>query len=424
MGLFSFVTGKRRAPYELVNIASPEFKARAYPFYARLRAEAPAYRITLPIGESPWLITRYDDVATVLKDERFAKDSANALTPEQVARQPWYRKVKFARSLQNNMLTQDEPNHARLRALVNKAFTARVVEEMRERIQRLTDDFLDAVQGRGRMDLIRDYALPLPLTIISEMLGIPAADRQRFHRLLNTALAAGQSTWALIKAVPVGFLLIRYLRKFIKERRANLQDDLVSALARAEEAGDRLSEGELLGMVGLLLVAGYETTFNLIGNGTLALLQHPDQMQRLRNEPGLVKPAVEELLRYSCPVEMATERYAREDVTIAGITIARGDIVNAVIASANRDERQFPNADKLDIAREPNKHLAFGLGAHFCVGAPLARLEGQIAINTLLRRLPDLRLDVSPEALRWRPGVLGRGLEALPVAFGRHRAKG
>ena len=191
-------------------------------------------------------------------------------------------------------------------------------------------------------------------------------------------------------------------------------------MAQAEEAGDKLSEDELMAMVFLLLAAGHETTVNLIGNGTLALLEHPDQMDKLRNDPALIKPAVEELLRYTSPVEMATERYAREDVTMAGVTIPRGEMVFAVIASANRDERQFAEPDTLDITREPNKHLAFGLGPHFCLGAPLARLEGQIAINTLLRRVPDMRLTVAPDVPRWRRGLLLRGLESLPVAFGNH----
>jgi cytochrome P450 PksS len=192
----------------------------------------------------------------------------------------------------------------------------------------------------------------------------------------------------------------------------------VSALVRAEEEGDRLSEAELQAMILLLLVAGHETTVNLIGNGTLALLEHPDQLERLRNDPSLIRPAVEELLRYASPLEMATERYAREDVAVAGVTIPRGEMVFAVIASANRDERRFPRPDELDLAREPNMHLTFGLGAHYCLGAPLARLEGQIAINTLLRRATGLRLAVEPEAVRWRRGMLLRGLESLPVAFG------
>jgi cytochrome P450 PksS len=422
MGLFSLLARMGRPPRDPLNIAGPEFKANPYPFYARLRAEAPVYRMTLPTGEAAWLITRYDDVASVLKDERFVKDTANALTPEQAAGQRWFRKA--FKALKRNMLDLDPPDHTRLRALVNKTFTPRLIERMRDRIQALTDHLLDRVRGRGHADLIRDYALPVPTTVIAEMLGVPVADRHQFHRRSNAIVSAAASTWRMATAVPNAWALLRYIRKLIKTRRADPRDDLVSALARAEEAGDTLSEDELVAMVFLLLVAGHETTVNLIGNGTLALLQHPDQLEKLRNDPTLIKSAVEELLRYGNPVDMATERYAREDVTIAGVTIPRGDMVHAVIASANRDERQFLNPDVLDLTREPNKHLAFGLGAHFCLGAPLARLEGQIAINTLLRRVPDLRLAVASGVLRWRRGLVVRGLEALPVTFGQHGGQG
>ncbi len=419
MSWSSRLTGMRRSsPHDSINIASQEFKANPYPFYARLRAETPVCRIALPPYGRPaaWLITRYDDVAAVLKDERFVKNTKNALTPVQAGRLPWFH--KFFDSRTRNLLSQDPPDHTRLRALVNKAFTPRIVEGMRERIQRLADDLLNAVQAGGRMDLIHEYAQPLAITIISELVGVPMADRPQFHRWSRPVLGAARSAWALLKAGPSAMLLVRYFRKLIERRRADPQDDLLSALARTEEAGDTLSIDELVNMVMILLVAGYDTTVNLIGSGTLALLEHPDQLEKLRNDPTVIKPAVEELLRYANPLSMATDRYAREAVTIAGVSIPRGARVYAVIGSANRDDRQFPNPDVLDVTREPNKHLAFGLGAHFCVGAPLARLEGQIAIWTLLRRLPGLRLDVAPEALRWRPELLLRGLESLPVAFG------
>jgi cytochrome P450 PksS len=219
----------------------------------------------------------------------------------------------------------------------------------------------------------------------------------------------------MFQAIPPAWLMLRYLRKLAEARRAAPRDDLVSALTQAEDGGQRLSADELLAMIVLLLVAGHETTVNLIGNGTLALLQHPDQLARLRADPALIRPAVEELLRYASPAETATERYAREDVTVAGAPIPRGGLALAVIASANRDERQFADPDKLDLTREPNRHLAFGLGAHFCLGAALARMEGQIAVAALLRRAPRLRLAVAPTALRWRPGLVLRGLKALPV---------
>jgi cytochrome P450 PksS len=404
-----------------VNIAAPEFKANAYPFYARLRAAEPVCRVTLPTRENAWLITRYDDVALVLKDERFAKDPANAMTPPQLARRPWFRKV--FRALNRNILERDAPDHPRLRTLVNKAFTPRLIEPMRPRVAELADSLLDKVQARGRMDLIRDYALPVPTTIIAAMLGVPAKDRHRFHRWSNALMAAAVSPWGMWNALPNAWALLRYIGKVVKQRRASPAADLISALVRVEEAGDALSQEELVAMVFLLLVAGHETTVNLIGNGTLALLEHPEQMARLRDNPALIEPAVEEFLRYSSPVEIATDRYAREDVTIGGVTIPRGETVLAVLASANRDERQFSNPDSLDISRDPNKHLAFGLGPHFCLGAPLARLEGQIAIATLLRRFPELRSTVPPDRLRWRSGLLLRGVESLPVGFcDRHRS--
>lgn len=407
-----------------VNIVSADFKANPYPFYARLRAEAPVYQVNLPnniwVKQPAWLITRYDDVALVLKDPRFAKDKRNALTPEQMGRLPWM--PSMFKPLERNMLDQDEPDHKRLRSLVHQAFTPPLIEQMRTRIQTLADELLDSVQNQGGMDVIRDYALLIPTTIIAEMLGVPVADRRKFSRWSNTAISATASKLGMVAMIPSLMALMRYIRTLIKARRANPQDDLISALVQAEEAGDQLSEDELVAMVFLLLLAGHETTVNLIGNGTLALLQHPDQMIRLRNDPTLIKSAVEELLRYGSPVETATERFAREDVTIAGVTIPRGSLVFAVIASANRDERQFANPDTLDIAREPNKHLAFGLGIHYCLGAPLARLEGQIAVNTLLRRIPDMQLIGSPEALRWRPGLMLRGLKALPVTFAAQRA--
>jgi cytochrome P450 PksS len=271
------------------------------------------------------------------------------------------------------------------------------------------------------MDLIRDYALPIPTTIIAEMLGVPDSDRRRFHRWSRSIVSAAPSGWGMIKAIPSAMAFLRYIRRLLASRRAQPRDDLVTALVQAEEAGEHLSGDELVAMVFLLLVAGHETTVNLIGNGTLALLMNPAQAERLRGDSTLLKSAVEELLRYDSPLETATERFAREDVSIAGVTIPRGGLVYAALASANRDERQFPNPDVLDISREPNRHLSFGLGPHYCLGAPLARLEGRVAIGTLLSRLPDLRLSVRPESLRWRRGLVLRGLEALPVTFTKAR---
>jgi cytochrome P450 len=408
-------------PIKDVDISSPAFKANPYPFYAQLRDQAPVHRLILGDKRPAWLVTRYDDVVTVLKDDRFVKDKRKVMTPEQMAREPWIPKI--IQPIERNMLDTDPPEHARLRGLVHTAFTPRLVENMRERIKRLTDELLDKIESQGRMDLIRDYALPLPTTIIAEMLGVPDRERHKFHRWSNTIVSTVPSKWGLLKAIPSLIAFLRYIRRLVQTRRADPRDDLVSALVEAQEAGDKLSEDELLAMVSLLLIAGHETTVNLIGNGMLALIEHPRQMEQLRDNPGLIKPAVEELLRYDGPLETATERYAREDVTIAGVTIPRGEMVFAVLASANRDERQFDHADTLDITREPNRHLAFGQGVHFCLGAPLARLEGQIAINTLLRRIPDLRLAVPTHALHRRPGLVLHGLKSLPVAFPPRRVR-
>jgi cytochrome P450 PksS len=417
MSFFSLLFAKDQGwPLSAVRLASPEFKANPFSFYAALRAEAPIYRTLFPTREPAWLVTRYEDAVAVLKDDRFVKDAANALTPAQLARQPWFR--RHFKALQRQMLSKDAPDHTRLRALVSQAFTPRFIEQMRDRIQALADQLIDPVQAQGRFDLIHDFALPLPSIVIAEMLGVPAADRHAFHRWSNALISAAHSTGHLLYAVPNILLFLRYLRKLIHKRRIDPQNDLVSALVQVEEAGDRLSEDELVAMLMLLLVAGHETTVNLIGNGMLALMEHPDQMDRLRRDPGIIRSAVEELLRFTSPVDLATERYTREEVTLGGITMPRGEMVFVALTSANRDERQFPNPDTLDLTREPNKHLAFGLGAHFCLGGPLARLEGQLAINTPLRRLPDLRLTVAPSHLRWRRGLLLRGLETLPVAFG------
>jgi cytochrome P450 PksS len=403
-----------------VDIAGRAFKADPYPLFARLRAEAPVCRVPIADKHATWLVTRYDDVVAVLKDERIIKQRRLAFTPEQAARQPWIPAA--VRPLERNMLDLDPPDHTRLRGLVHKAFTPRMVDDLRGRVQQITDELLDAVRDRGRMDLIRDFALPLPSIVIAELLGIPVRDRHRFHRWSTALLTAPATTWGMLKLLPSILAFLRYLRKLIAARRAVPSDDLAGALVRAREAGDALSEDELLAMFILLLIAGHETTVNLIGNGMLALLRHLDQLERLREDPELIKPGVEELLRYDGPLLTATDRYAREDVEIGGVTIRRGERVFAALASANRDESQFENPEELDLTREPNRHVAFGLGLHYCLGAPLARLEGQIAINTLLRRFPDLELATAPGSLRRRPGLVLNSLEVLPLSFARRGA--
>lgn len=395
------------ARIKLPDLASPKFKADPYPFYARLRAEAPVYRSRMGFWRV-CLVSRYDDVLTVLKDERFAKD---------ISRKIWWtpRPVK---PFNRHMLNADPPDHTRLRALVSKAFTPRLVERLRERIQSVCENLLNGLVENGPVDLVRGYALPLPLTVIADLLGIPQQDRVRFHSWSKrVAAATSGGVGDALQALPRMWLFLRYFRKLIAQRRAEPHDDLLSALTQAEEAGDKLREDELLGMVCLLLIAGYETTVNLIASGTLALIQHPQQRDRFQQNLELAESAIEELLRFTSPADFASPRVAREDLTIGPVRIPRGELVLPVLGSANRDEAQFPNPETLDITRDPNKHLAFGVGSHFCLGAALGRLEGQLALTTLFRRFPNLRTAVPPGSLRWRRGLAFRGLEELPLAL-------
>lgn len=399
-----------------VSITDARHKADPFPFYARLRADAPVFpvMVTTRGTQRAWLVTRYADVLAVLKDdERFVKDRHNAMTAEQLRKAP--RLPPIFRSLERNLLGLDGADHDRLKALVHRAFTPRMVEQLREQTQRQVDAALDRAERKGDMELLNDFALPVPLAIIGRMLGVPEDDEAQFARWARAFLSI--STRNPLLVIPSILRFINYPRTLIKLRRARPADDLLSALIQAREGSDALSDDEIVAMVVLLLTAGHETTVNLIASGTLTLLQHPEQLARLRAEPGLIASAVEEIVRYAAPVETATERYAREDVTIAGTTIPKGELVLAVLASANRDAGQFPDPDTFDIARERKRHLGFGHGMHYCLGAPLARMEGQIALGTLIRRAPHLRLNVAPDRLRWRSSFLVRGLEALPVAL-------
>jgi cytochrome P450 len=400
----------------LFNPYDPQYIADPHTFFARLREAAPVQRATLPYGQVVWLLTGYADVESASADPRLVKDPRNALSPDDLARMP--APAKETRYLRSHMLRHDPPDHTRLRRLVAKAFTPRMVEQLRPRVQAIAEALLDAVAGRGEMDLIDDYAFPLPITVIAEMLGIPPADRGQFRDWSDVLVRTAPPHPIGPAAVEAAEGLGRYLEARFEERRRAPAEDLITGLLQAEEAGDKLGKEELQGMVYLLLVAGHETTTNLIGSGVLALLQHPDQLARLRSDPALLPPAVEELLRFCAPVVTSTLRYAAEDVTLGGVVIPKGGMVLMVIAAANRDPTRFPNADALDITRADNKHLAFGHGIHYCLGAPLARLEGEIALGTLLRRMPDLRLGVAPEALTWRsPHLVLRGLVKLPVVF-------
>jgi cytochrome P450 len=391
------------------------FRANPYPAYAQLRATDPVHRVTLPGGRGAWLVTRYEDAMAVLRDERFTSDWRNALTPGQMAQLP-PPVLEVAKLFKSNIFYRDPPDHARLRALVSKAFTPRLIGQMRGGIQVLADALLDVVQDKGEMDLLDDYAFPLSANVIAELLGVSVEDRDKFRKWTDAAASGNGTLEYTEKILPDMRAFADYLCTAFEGKRKNPKDDLISALVHAEEVG-YLPEDELLSMVVLLLIAGHETTANLIGTGMLALLQHPDQYEQLKNDPSLIKPAVEELLRYSSPTEKATERFAREDVAIGETVIPKGEMVLVVIAAANRDPERFQDPDTLNIAITHNKHLAFGAGIHHCLGAALARMEGQIAFSTLLHRMPNLRLKDPPESLDWRPGLIFHGLKRLPVAF-------
>ncbi|WP_338673768.1 cytochrome P450 [Streptomyces sp. SCSIO 30461] len=396
----------------LLPYADPAFVADPFPLYRELREQGPVCRAVLGGGVEAWLVTGYEDGLAALSDPRLSSDVRDASDPRLLEQLPSTERE----SMLSNMLRSDPPDHTRLRRLVSKAFTARRVAGLRPRVQDLTDRLIDDIAPTGRADLVRDFALPLPVTVISELLGVPVSDRHDFQRWTDDMVlrraeapdpAVVDGAWQQMHA---------YLTKLMETKRARPGDDLLSALIAARDEEQRLEEVELIAMSFLLLAAGYITTVNLIGSGIAALLANPDQLALLHQEPELLPGAIEEFLRYDGPVNPGIARFAREDVTIGGVAVPRGATVLIASAIADRDPGRFPAPDRLDITRRDNAHLAFGHGIHYCLGAPLARLEGQIAIGTVLRRLPDLALAVPPGELRWRPGGL-RGPVSLPVTF-------
>ncbi|MFB9836724.1 cytochrome P450 family protein [Actinoallomurus acaciae] len=388
----------------------PAFVADPFPFYKRLRQEGPVRRVATVRGIEAWLVTRYEDGAAALSDPRFSSDLRDATDSHLLDLLPSAERESFLRS----MIRVGPPDHTRLRRLVSKAFTARRVAALRPRVQEITDGLIDTVLPAGRADLVADVALPLPVTVICELLGVPVADREGFQEWTDAILTqerfdrdAVDHAWRRMWA---------YLEGLIADKRARPGDDLLSALITARDDEGRLEEDELVAMAFLLLVAGYITTVNLIAGGTATLLAHPQQLKLVRDDPGLLPGAVEELLRYDGPVDPGVIRFPTEDVEIGGVRIPRGDTVLIATAIADRDPQHFADPDRLDVTRTENTHLAFGHGAHYCLGAPLARLEGEIAIGTILRRLPDLALAVPFEELRWHVASL-RGPKAVPVTF-------
>ena len=396
-----------------VNIFAPEHKRDPFPFYARLRAEAPVARITAPVYGPVWIIAAHEDVVACLKAaDQFVKDPQNAGGAHRKTLPGWLPAT--VRALEKNMLDTDDPSHRRLRALVNKAFSRRSIDALEDRIEEIADGLLSKLSAGETADLLKQFALPLPLTVICELLGVPTSDRHKFHKW-SAAFLSTTSDWKMLLSLPSIFAFVRYLKRMIADRRANPRDDLVTALVEAEEQGEKLTEDEIVAMMVLLMIAGHETTVNLIASGTLALLEAPDQKRHLIEDPALLPSAVNELLRFTAPVETATERYAAQDMEMCGANIARGDVVFAAIASANRDEREFADPDRLDLARNPNPNIAFGDGIHFCLGHQLARLEAEIAFRRLFERFPGLSLARPTENLQWRETPVVRGLKALPV---------
>ncbi len=378
--------------------------------YAQLAATGPVHLITLPTGELAWLITGYDEVRQALHDPRLVKSD---LTLANLGRDLLPPEV-FA-AVTSHMLNRNPPDHTRLRRLVTTAFTRRRVEQLAPRIQQITDELLDGMVNAAQVDLIASFAGPLPITVICELLGVPEDRRAEFHDWSTTwvtGVLAGPD--ALVAAATA---LVSYLRALVDTKRRDGADDLLSALVAARDGQDRLSEDELTSMVFLLLVAGHETTVNLIGNAVHALLTHPEQLALLRAQPHRLPDAIDEMLRFDPPGQVATFRWSAEAVDIGGVTIPAGEIVLAGLLAANRDPACLAQPDELDITRTDNPHLAFGHGIHHCLGAPLARLEGRIALGTLLARFPRLRLAMPAQQLTWREGVIMNGLAALPVAM-------
>lgn len=392
---------------------APEARADPSPVYARLRDLGPVLRSKDMLGDG-FLLPRHEEVSQVIRDPRFANDRTT-VPGRRSADQRWL--PSMMKLLVSSMVFKDPPEHRRLRNLVQKAFTPARMDELSGRVEQITEDLLDAVAAKPVVDVMADLALPLPLTVIAEMLGVPPADRIRFRTLLLRSQGSPEmNPISFVRGYPHMLRLGRFLRELVQLRREQPGDDLITALVQAEEAGDRLSEDELISMVFLLLFAGHETTVNLIGSGVLELVRRPDQLQKLRDDPALIGSAVEEMLRFTNPVGFVAPRFAREDVEIAGVPIPRGSMVTLLIASANLDGAAFPDADALDITRSPNRHVSFGFGTHFCLGAPLARLEARIAIPALLRRFERLELAVPADQLPWRPHIALRGLEALPLS--------
>ncbi len=399
-------------------LVTREFMEDPYPILRQLREEDPVHWSD---SMGAWVLTRYDDMVTTFRD--FTQYSNEGRLGRVVEYLPPERRAEFKVFEEHyrpkSLIHSDPPDHTRFRALVSKAFTPRVVESMRPRIQEIVDELLDAVQPSGRMDIIRDLAIPVPVTVISEIFGVPRSQVNQFKQWADEILAfqgVNKPAPEVIHKSQKALVEIRpYMIDLIREKKRNPAKDLVSELAAVESEGDRLTEAELVNSCITLLVAGHETTTSLLGNGIYTLLSHPDQMQLLKDEPALMPTAIEEMLRYESPIARQP-RLMKQDADMGGRRIRKGETVFQMLNAANRDPAVFNDPDRFDIRRKDNRHLAFGMGIHFCVGAPLARAEGSIVFSTLLKRMPGLHLtDEKPEWEMQKPAA--RMLATLPVAF-------
>jgi cytochrome P450 len=385
-----------------------DFAHDPYPFFAQLRQDAPVSRVELPGGVAAWLVTRYDDARQALADPRLSRarssDNGRRLTSGM-----------FNQALTRHMLSSDPPDHTRLRRLVSGVFTPRRVELLRPRIAEITAALLADLPDAGEVELVDTFAFPLPIQVICELLGIPVQDRALF-REWSAVVVSGPA--ARERLGPATDAMLAYIRELLDARRDQVADDLLSALIAVRDGGDRLSDDELCSMVFLLLVAGHETTVNLIGNAVLHLTQDPALAARLRADPAALPATIEEFLRYTGPVAATAYRRTVEPVSIGGVDIPGGETVVVSLLSANRDERRFAEPDAFDADRADGGHLAFGHGIHYCLGAPLARAEAQIGLGGLLARFGRVELAVPVDELTFRPGVLIRGVTKLPVRLG------
>lgn len=399
----------------LSNLTHPEVRVDPYPFYRELRSQDP---IHWDEALGFWVLTRYADIAAVYADPRFSRALGLRRGFERLPEDEQRIAEPVYHAFSKTMFYSDPPYHTRLRGLVNNAFTPHAVEQMRPYIQRTVDDLLDSIEAKGKFDAIHDLAHPLPIMVIAQMLGLPAEDRGRFKQWSDDLFAilgsVPHAPELMERAAHSLAELTQYLTTMSDTRRRQPQSDLLTALVSVAEKGERLSKEELIANVTILLSAGHETTSNLIGNGLLALLRHPEQWQILSQDSRLIPSAVEEIMRYDNPVQIAY-RSAAEDVEVGGKHIRKGQLVNSILAAGNRDPERFSDPDKFDVRRDEGRHLGFGLGIHFCIGAPLVRLEAQIAFGAILRRFPHLRL--ASEKLEWQEHPIFRGVTSLPLLF-------